>query len=177
MPSAPLAPILLASTALILGVAAADANTLRSDAASFTLKALAPDHRLPVPDSPDSAAVAEVVRRFHAALADADSATVIALLSDDAVILENGSVETKPEYRTHHLPQDIRFAGITRRTSGPLRVVVNGDVAWASSWSSSQVTLPERSPPTRSAELMVLVRTPAGWRISAIHWSTRAVRS
>ena len=26
------------------------------------------------------------------------------------------------------------------------------------------------------AELMVLVRTPVGWRITAIHWSSRNVR-
>jgi len=177
MPNASLAPILLAGTVLLFGVAAADADTVHPDAAPFAVRALAPAHRVSEPASPDSAAVADVVRRFHTALADADSATVLALLSDDAVILESGIVETKPEYRTHHLPQDIRFAGITRRTSGPVRVVVNGDVAWASSRSTSQVRLPERSAPTQSAELMVLVRTPAGWRISAIHWSSRAARS
>lgn len=177
MPAASLAPILLAGSALLLGVAAAEAATLGSDTEPLTLVAPALALRLPQPDSPDSAAVAEIVRRFHTALEDADSATVLALLSDDAVILESGSVEMKPEYRTHHLPQDIRFAGITQRKSGPVRVVVNGDVAWASSRSTSQLTLPERSAPSQTAELMVLVRTPAGWRISAIHWSSRTLRS
>lgn len=52
----------------------------------------------------DSAAVASVIAKYHEALAAGDSTGALALLSDDAVILESGGVETRAEYRSHHLP-------------------------------------------------------------------------
>lgn len=125
----------------------------------------------------DSAAAAEVVHRFHEALEAADSATVVGLLTNDAIILESGGVETKQEYRGHHLPGDIAFARAVRRESGPVRVVVRGDVAWATSTSTVRGTYRERAVNSQGAELMVLVRTADGWRIAAIHWSSRAIRA
>jgi ketosteroid isomerase-like protein len=125
----------------------------------------------------DAAAVAEIVHRFHGALETADSATVLALLTDDAIILEAGGVETKEEYRGHHLPSDIAFARAVRREAGPLEVTVRGDVAWVTSTSVSRGTFRDRPVNSQGAELMVLVRTPEGWRISAVHWSSRNLRS
>jgi ketosteroid isomerase-like protein len=125
----------------------------------------------------DSAAVAETVHRFHAALEAGDSATALDLLTEDAIILENGDVETKQEYRSHHLPSDIAFARAVRREAGPIGVVVRGDVAWATSTSTARGTYREREVNSQGAELMVLERTPDGWRISAIHWSSRPIRS
>ena len=58
----------------------------------------------------DSAAVLRVVHDYHTALETGDSVKALALLSDDAVILESGSVESRAEYRSHHLPEDIKFA-------------------------------------------------------------------
>jgi ketosteroid isomerase-like protein len=124
----------------------------------------------------DSAAVVAVVDRFHAALEAGDSATALALLTDDAIILESGGVETKEEYRGHHLPSDIAFAQAVPREAGPQRVVLREDVAWTTSTSIVRGTFRERPVNSRGAELMVLVRTPEGWRISAIHWSSRALR-
>jgi ketosteroid isomerase-like protein len=125
----------------------------------------------------DSAEVAAVVHRFHAALEAADSLAALALLTEDATILENGGAETKEEYRSHHLPGDIAFARAVRRDAAPVRVVVRGDVAWTSSISTARGSYGGREVNSRGAELMVLVRTPAGWRISAIHWSSRALRT
>ena len=61
-------------------------------------------------DVGDSSDVAATVDRFHAALSAGDSTGALALLADDAVILESGGVETRDEYRSHHLPADIAFA-------------------------------------------------------------------
>ncbi|HEV2150069.1 MAG TPA: DUF4198 domain-containing protein [Longimicrobiaceae bacterium] len=121
----------------------------------------------------DSAAVAETVDRYHRALAAGDSAAALALLTPDAVILESGGMETRAEYRSHHLPADIAFARAVPRERGPIHVSVRGDAAWATSTSVTQGRYRERDVNSVGAELMVLVRTPEGWRIAAIHWSSR----
>jgi ketosteroid isomerase-like protein len=126
----------------------------------------------------DSAAVAQVVRRFHAALAAGDSAAALALLSPDVVVLESGGVETRDDYRAHHLPADIEFARAVPSTPGPMHVTVQGDVAWASSTSTTQGEFRGRTIDSAGAELMVLARTDGGgWTIRAIHWSSRARRA
>jgi ketosteroid isomerase-like protein len=123
--------------------------------------------------SADSAQVAATVERFHQALAAADSAAALALLTPDVEVLESGGVETRAEYRSHHLAADIEFARAVRSERGPVRVRVRGDVAWATSTSTTQGEFRGRPVNSAGAELMVLVRTPQGWRIAAIHWSSR----
>ena len=59
---------------------------------------------------------------------------------------------------------------------GPMRVVVRGDAAWVSSTSSTTGEYRGRQVDSSGAELMVLSRTPQGWRIAAIHWSSRTRR-
>lgn len=124
----------------------------------------------------DSAAVVGVIHQFHGALQAGDSATVLRLLHDHAIILETGEMETKQEYRSHHLPTDIAFARAVPRESGPVRVEVRGDVAWATGTSVARGSYRDRDVNSQTAELMVLERTADGWRISAIHWSSRTLR-
>lgn len=125
----------------------------------------------------DSAEVARTVTRFHQAVAAGDSAGALALLTEDAIILEAGGVETRAEYRSHHLGGDIEFARAIRSERGPIRVKVRGDVAWATSTSTTQGDFKGRAINSAGAELMVLTRTPAGWRIASVHWSSRTRRS
>jgi ketosteroid isomerase-like protein len=129
------------------------------------------------PQTGDSAAVAAAVNRYHEALSSGDSAAAMALLAADAIILESGGQETREEYRGHHLPGDITFARAVRSERGPMRVRIHGDVAWATSTSVTQGTYNGRAINAAGAELMVLTRTPEGWRISAIHWSSRTRRT
>ena len=124
----------------------------------------------------DSADVAAAVDRYHHAMSTGDSAAALALLTEDAVVLESGGLETRAEYRSHHLPGDIAFARTVRSERSPMKVTVKGDAAWASSTSTSQGEYNGRPVNSVGAELMVLVRTPQGWRIAAIHWSSRARR-
>lgn len=129
--------------------------------------------------SSDSAAVARTVARFHDALASGDSTGALALLASDATILESGGVETRDEYRSHHLPGDIGFARAIKSTRGPARVVVRGDVAWLTGTSTTQGDYRGRAINSTGAELMVLTRDASaadGWRIAAIHWSSRTRR-
>jgi ketosteroid isomerase-like protein len=124
----------------------------------------------------DSAAVVATVRRYNELLAAGDSLGALTLLTEDAIVLESGGVETRAEYRSHHLPADIEFARAVRSERAVRRVSVRGDVAWVSSTSTAQGEFRGRAVNSVGAELMVLVRTPAGWKISAIHWSSRSRR-
>jgi len=133
----------------------------------------AASERVAGPPSTDSAAVAAVVAAFHAALRAGDSAAALALLAPGGTILEAGGVETVAEYRAGHLPGDIEFAGATASEPGAVTVRVLGDVAWATSVSRVHGEFRGRAIDSDSAELMVLVRDAAGWRIAAIHWSSR----
>lgn len=125
------------------------------------------------PASKESAEVIAVVDKFHAALVSGDSSGALQLIADDAVLLEAGSVESRSEYGKNHLPADIEFEkGVSTKRS-PIRVVVRGDTAWATSTSDVTGTFQGRDVDFVGAESMVLSREPAGWRIRAIHWSSR----
>ena len=126
--------------------------------------------------SRDSADVAAAVHAYDRALSTGDSTAALALLAPDAVILESGGIETREEYRSHHLPGDIAFARAVPSQGGPVTVRVRGDVAWAWSTSTTQGEFRGRQINSSGAELMVLTRTATGWRISAIHWSSRSRR-
>lgn len=134
---------------------------------------------LPGPEpgqNPDSAAVVAVVDAFHAALARADTTAVHRLLSENAVVQEGGGVEDRAEYFSHHLPADMAFAGAVQGERRLVTVEVRDDVAWVASTSRRAGTFRDRDIDLQGAELMVLTREPDGWRISAIHWSSRSRR-
>jgi len=150
----------------MMWIAAAAVLTLFSSPAAAS-------ERVPGSPSTDSTAVAAAVAAFHAALGAGDSAAVLALLAPGATILEAGGAETVAEYRAGHLPSDIEFARATASEPAAVTVRVLGDVAWATSVSRVHGEFRGRAIDSDSAELMVLVRDAAGWRIAAIHWSSR----
>jgi ketosteroid isomerase-like protein len=117
------------------------------------------------------------VDAFHRALAEGDSVSALALLDEDVTILESGGVEDKEHYRSGHLAGDMRFAASVPRERGDVEVRVVGDVAWAWSTNVAQGRLGEREVNSQGAELVVLRRQAEGWRIVAIHWSSRQRRS
>jgi ketosteroid isomerase-like protein len=124
----------------------------------------------------DSAEIVGTVQRFHDLIIAGDSLAALGLLTEDAVILEGGGLETKAEFRGHHLPADISFAQSTKDERRVRSVSQRGDVAWVVATNIATGTFRGRAINSAGAELMVLVRTPDGWRISAIHWSSRARR-
>ena len=143
-------------------------------ALALLLAVLAP---FPVPaqaGEPD-AEPAAVVQAFHAALAAGDAQAAAALLASDAVVLESGAIESRAEYLAEHLSEDIAFAQAVAHERSDVRVVRAGAVAWVSARSHSQGTLRGRAVRSAGAELIVLSREAAGWRIRAIHWSARAL--
>jgi len=121
----------------------------------------------------DSTDVSHVVSRFHAALASGDSAGALVLLAPDALIIESGTVETRAQYRSHHLPADIEFARAVPNTNTVIRVAVDGRTAWVTSASASRGQFETRQIDSVGAELMVLTKRGKVWRIAAVHWSSR----
>lgn len=133
----------------------------------------AEEHQHEQTSSSDSASVLEVVNLFHQSLERGDSAGALALLDPSALVLESGGVETVAEYRAHHLPADMAFARAIPASRRLLQLAVRGDVAWVVSAATSEGEFRGRPVNSEGAELMVLARTANGWRITAIHWSSR----
>ena len=123
--------------------------------------------------SSDSAAVAGAVKHYHDALALGDSAAALALLSPNVIIMESGGVESLREYRSHHLAADIEFTPAVKETRSPMRVNLQGNVAWTTATGTTRGTFRGKPVNSAGAELMVLTRSADGWVISAIHWSSR----
>lgn len=129
--------------------------------------------KLPSTPHADSVAVAKVVNDFQAALSSGDSAKALSLLANDAVVLESGGVESRSEYRSHHLPEDINFTRAVASKRGPLDVRTAGPVAWTHGTSTTQGDFNGRAINSVGAESMVLTKGADGWRIRSIHWSSR----
>ncbi|PAP74625.1 DUF4440 domain-containing protein [Rubrivirga marina] len=102
--------------------------------------------------------------RFHAALAAGDRAAMEALLAPDAVVLEGGGHESRAEYLSHHFARDAEFLSGTAPEPLYRRTGVAGDAAWVAST--------QRLGDVEMAELLVMKRTPDGWRVAAVHWSS-----
>ena len=124
----------------------------------------------------DSAAVLEAVRAFHEALEVQDSVGALALLATDALIAESGGLETRAEYRSHHLPGDMAFASAVSRSSTLSQLRLAGTTAWIMSTSKTKGTYRENAIDSGGVELMVLTKEEGGWKIAAIHWSSRRAR-
>jgi ketosteroid isomerase-like protein len=138
-------------------------------ASSLLVPALAPAQG-------DSASVVGAVAAFHAALEAGDSTKALSLLSDDVRIMESGGVEDKQKFRNGHLSADMAFAKAVKSVRSVAGVVISGTTAWVSSTSVATGESNGRAVNSQGAELMVLSRERDGWKIRAIHWSSRARR-
>ncbi|MEO8044853.1 MAG: nuclear transport factor 2 family protein [Spartobacteria bacterium] len=120
----------------------------------------------------DAPAITAAAEKFHTALAAGKSEEVMSLLQPDALVVEGGAVQTRAEYESEHLGEDIAYARAV--PVKPLQVLVRqeGDTAWITSTFSVQGTFEGKPVNSLAAETMVLTRTSGGWRIRAIHWSS-----
>jgi len=127
-------------------------------------------------DSADLAEISATIERFHRALVQGDRAAALALLAQDAVILESGEAQSRAEYEREHLAEDIAFARTTTTERSQLKIQRHGDAAWATAASKTTGTFNGRKIDSIGVELMVLTKDDAGWRIRAIHWSNRKTK-
>ena len=113
---------------------------------------------------------------FHAALTRGDTAEVLLLLAEDALIFESGGVERgRSEYASHHLANDAEFSAAVQRTMIEQKSGGSGDMAWVTSVENVTGTFRGRPVNSRSVETMLLRRIDENWRILHIHWSSVAI--
>lgn len=124
----------------------------------------------------DSLAALSAVEQFHAALTTADSARAVSLLADDVLIIESGHIQTRAEYLGGHLGADMKASAGSKGERTVVKVTVVGDAAYVVSKTVNPPTGVAGNTGSESVELMVATRSSAGWRISAVHWSSRRRR-
>lgn len=129
-------------------------------------------------DVPDAALPAvEIVDQFDKALASGDLKTVGNLLDPAVLILESGSAErSREEYLGHHAIADAAFLKGAHQQIKRRIARISGEMAWVGTESELHATKDGKATTTLSTETMVLKRTPQGWRIVHIHWSSRTKR-
>jgi ketosteroid isomerase-like protein len=118
---------------------------------------------------------AAVVDRFHTALRTGDGKAALALMSDDAVIFESGHVErSKAQYRAEHLAADMEFSRATTEVTTARTGRASANLAWIATQGRTSGSFKGKPANRATTETMLLRRTPAGWRIVHIHWSSAA---
>ena len=115
-----------------------------------------------------------VVDAFHAALGSGERDAVLALLTEDVIVLEEGGAErSRQEYAGHHLSADMAFAAATEAEITRRAALVEGDIAWVMTEGRTSGRFNGRPVDRLTAETMILHRQAGGWRIRHIHWSSR----
>jgi ketosteroid isomerase-like protein len=99
------------------------------------------------------------------------------LLAPDALIVEGGTVQTRNEYQSEHLAEDIAYARAVPNTPRDVVVRQEGDAAWVTSTFRVTGKFHDKPVDNIAAETIVLTKTPAGWRIRSIHWSSHKAPS
>jgi ketosteroid isomerase-like protein len=122
--------------------------------------------------SADSTAVVQTASRFHDALRNGDTSAVKKLIAPDLRVLEGGEVENRAQYLAHHLAADIEFAKAVASKRTVVSYTRHGNVAWLIATSTASGKFNGRDINSIGAESMILSRTPKGWQIRAIHWSS-----
>jgi len=122
---------------------------------------------------PAAREAAATVDAFHAALRRGDTASAAALLTDDALIFEEGRAErSKAEYAARHLGADAEYskavAGERVRRTGDAA----GDMAWIATEGRSKGKFRGTAVNLVTDETMVLRRIGGTWKIVHIHWSS-----
>ena len=118
-------------------------------------------------------AAAATVAAFHAALRRGDTKAASDLLTDDALIFEEGRAErSKAEYALRHLGADAAFSkavpgAVVRRRGHSV-----GDFAWIATEGRSKGRYRGTDVNRVTDETMVLHRVEGQWKIVHVHWSS-----
>lgn len=116
---------------------------------------------------------AETVAAFHAALARNDQEGALALLAPEVIVFESGGAEmSRDEYRAQHLGADAEFSKSTTREVVDQKTGEAGEAAWVLTRTRTSGSFRGRSVRAEGVETMLLRRSPEGWRIVHIHWSS-----
>jgi ketosteroid isomerase-like protein len=122
---------------------------------------------------PKSVPVAEAVAAsFHAALQKGDREAVLALLAPEVTISEGGQTQSRDEYSSGHLGEDIAFLKSVQVKPVSLASMPMEETAMVG--TETQITSTASKSPTtlRSRELLTLKRHGAAWKIVAVRWQS-----
>lgn len=127
---------------------------------AITSAAAGPPGQIPTADTMQGAA-----QRFLIALAQGNREVALEVLDERVTIFENGRAElSREEYAREHLAKDSEFLQSTKHSHLGHEVMDFGDHGvFLTRYRQSDVL---------GATTMVLKRTPEGWRIVHIHWSS-----
>jgi ketosteroid isomerase-like protein/mono/diheme cytochrome c family protein len=125
---------------------------------------------------PNAVPAAEAVARaFQTALQRGDRAAVLALLAPDASISEGGQTQTRDDYASGHLGEDIAFLKTARITPVSLGSMPMGDAAMVGSESDMQTAVKGKPATLRSREMLNLRKDGGSWKIVSVQWQTTPV--
>ncbi len=119
----------------------------------------------------------DVLASFHAALASGDKPKALELLAPNIAIYESGYVEdSRNEYASHHLAEDMAFAKTTTRKVLKHSERIEGNVAII--WEETETTGSSRGKDVHlfGTETAVLEKKADTWSITHVHWSSRKAK-
>lgn len=116
---------------------------------------------------------AATVDAFHAALRRGDTGSAAALLTDDALVFEEGRAErSKAEYSLRHLGADAEFSKAVKGERVRRVGDSAGDMAWIATEGRAKGRFRGAEVNRVTDETMVLRRIGGAWKIVHIHWSS-----
>jgi len=122
----------------------------------------------------DIGAAESALDAFHAALAAGDREAALARLAPEVVIFEAGGAElSRDEYAEHHLDADMEFLAATSTSLVDRRSGAGGDLVWVLTRTKTSGSFRGKDVATSGVETALLARSPDGWRITHLHWSSR----
>jgi len=118
-----------------------------------------------------------VAKSFHLALQNGDRHAALALLATEVTITEGGHTQSRDEYASGHLDEDIAFLHGARVTELSLGSASKGQTALVGSESLTLVTLKGKPTTLRGREMMTLRKEGLSWKIVAIQWRSTQVKA
>lgn len=123
----------------------------------------------------EAALAAETVDTFHAALQAGDEAKAASMMDASSVVFEAGEVQrSKAAYASQHLAADAAYEKGARLSQTYRTGAAADGMAWIATEGRVQARVGDKLVDRITTETMILRRTPAGWRIVHVHWSSRA---
>jgi mono/diheme cytochrome c family protein len=137
------------------------------------------DHAAPAPEVPMSMdglkakAVPDAERvalAFHSALQKGDRDAVLSLLSAGVTVSEAGHTQTRDEYASGHLGEDIAFLKAAQVKPISLASMPMGETAMVG--SESEIRTAAKGAVSRSREMLTLKHENGVWKIISIQWQS-----
>jgi uncharacterized protein (TIGR02246 family) len=117
---------------------------------------------------------AQVADELYEAFRSSDPDRIKVLMADDVKIFESGRLEASlDEYASHHLAADMDFLQHLERKVTAQHVEESDALAVVTTLSLYSGIYKEVSKRLRMTETLVMKNTDEGWRIHAVHWSSK----